>query len=428
MVATATCVLCGIIPAIRSTKTDPATSIKSGQRGLVGSREHFWAQRTMVVVQIAVSMVLLVAALLFVHSYRNLMSVDPGLRESGITIGYFGFDQLKIKPENLAAFKRNLVDEVRAIPGIENAAATNIVPLSGASWGHQVVVGTLEGASRFSYVSPSFFATLGIPLQTGRNFTVEDTNGAPLVLIVNQAFVRKYVSTSSALGVRVHVQPEPQYPERTYQIVGTVADSKYSDVRDQASLQAFVSSAQLPETAQQPGLAMIFASRDRAAGEQSVRRLFQQKHAGMNAEFHDYERDIGDNLVGDRLMARLAGFFGVLAAILVVVGLHGVLSYFLAQRRSEIGIRMALGAGRGRVVRSVLGNAGVMLLIGLVAGMALAVLLGRAASRMLFELRPWDLGTLAGAAILLGAVTVIASVVPAMKAASVSPIEALRTE
>ena len=135
----------------------------------------------MVITQIAVSMVLLVGALLFVRSYRNLLTLNPGIRESGITIGYFGFPSANVKPENLAAYKRQLVDDVRAIPGIENAAATTNIPLSGATWGHHVEVGSVDGPSRFTYVSPSFFATLGIPLLKGRNFTDHDTNDNALV-------------------------------------------------------------------------------------------------------------------------------------------------------------------------------------------------------------------------------------------------------
>ena len=116
------------------------------------------------------------------------MTVDPGIRESGISVGYFNFPAVKIKPENLAAYKRQLVEDVRALPGIENVAATTNVPLSGGSWSHHVQVDTLDGSSKFTYVSPSYFATLDIPLLTGRNFTERDTNDAPLVLIVNQTF------------------------------------------------------------------------------------------------------------------------------------------------------------------------------------------------------------------------------------------------
>jgi predicted permease len=234
-IAVATCLLFGTLPALRSANAQPLTSLKSGERGVIGNRERFSLQRGIVITQIAVSMVLLAGALLFVRSYRNLLTVNPGIRASGITIGYLGFASANIKPENLADYKTELVNEVRAIPGIENAAASTIVPLiNGASWGHEIEVGSASGSSRFTYVSPSFFATLGIPLLEGRNFTDRDTNNSPFVLIVNQAFIRKFVSAPSPLGVQVRVRPEPQYPARTYQIVGTVPDTKYGALREAA--------------------------------------------------------------------------------------------------------------------------------------------------------------------------------------------------
>jgi ABC-type antimicrobial peptide transport system permease subunit len=191
---------------------------------------------------------------------------------------------------------------------------------------------------------------------------------------------------------------------------------------------AFVPIDQFPITAQGPGMAMMFAARDRAAAVETVRHLFEEKHPGTIMQFYDFEQGIRDNLVGDRMLAMLSGFFGVLAALLVVVGLYGVLSYFLAQRRSEIGIRIALGASRGRVIGDLLRDAAMMLMLGLMAGTALALLAGREASSMLFGLKPWDPMTLAASALLLGIVTLLTSLIPAFKAARVNPINSLRAE
>jgi len=402
--------------------------MRSGERGVMGNRERFWLQRTMVVTQLAVSMVLLVGALLFVRSYRNLATLNPGFRESGIVVGYFGFGGLHLKQEDLTAFKRQLVEDVRALPGIENATATNNTPLGGGSWSHSIDMGALSGSSRFTYVSPTYFATLGIPILTGRGFTDQDRSGTPLVLIVNQTFVRRFVRSSSPLGAHVHVLPEPDYPERTYEIVGTIPDTKYSDLREEQQAMAFVPADQVPLTAQRPGMAMMIAARDTAGVARTVRQLFEQKHSGVNMQFFDFEQGIRDNLVGDRLMAMLSGAFGVLAALLVIVGLYGVLSYFLAQRRGEIGIRIALGASRGRVIAESLRDAMRMLVIGVTIGVIMALLAGREASTMVFGLKPWDPKTLLAAAALLAAVTVITSIIPAVKAANVNPIETLRSE
>jgi predicted permease len=427
-VSIATCVLCGTFPAMRNANAEPIASMKSGERGLIGNRERFTVQRVMVIAQVAISMVLLVGALLFVRSYRNLMTLNPGFRVSGIVMGYFGFENEKLTPENLTIFKRQLVEQVRGLPGVENAAATTHFVLGGGSWSHHVDVGPLDGASKFTYVSPGYFATLGIPILTGRGFTDRDRNGAPFVLIVNQTFLRRFVAEASPLGQHVHVRPEPDYPERTYEIVGTIPDTKYGDLRAETPPMAFVPIDQFPVTAQRPGMAMMIATRDTTGVESAIRQVIGKKHPGMIMQFSSFEQGILDSLVGDRMMAMLSGFFGMLAALLVIVGLYGVLSYFLTQRRSEIGIRIALGASRGRVIGGLLRDATMMLLAGLAAGTALALLAGREASSMLFGLKPWDPFVLAASALLLGIVTLLTSLVPALKAAHVNPINALRVE
>jgi predicted permease len=416
--AALTCVVFGTIPAMRGTSVDPITSLKSGERGIAGSRERFSVQRLMVVTQIAVSMVLLVAALLFVHSYRNLMTIDPGMRETGITVGYFGYPTAKIKPENEAEFKRQLIEDVRTVPGVQNAAATTNTPLNGASWSHEVHAGGVEASSRFTYVSPSYFATMGISLLSGRNFTDGDTNDAPLVLIVNQAFIRKFLGASQPVGKLIHVMPEPRYPERTYEIVGTIPDTKYNDLRGETPPMAFVPAAEFPVTAQGPGMAMMIATNGGPAAITAIRRSIGAKYPEMVLQFSDFQQGIRDNLVGERMMAMLSGFFGMLAAVLVVVGLYGVLSYFVTQRRNEIGIRIAL----------VMRDTATMLLLGIALGTALALLAGRAANAMLFGLKAYDAATLAFAIVLLGVIAVLASWLPALKASRLDPVAALRCD
>jgi predicted permease len=427
-IAVLTCVVFGTIPAMRGTSVDPIHSLKSGERGIAGNRERFSVQRLLVVTQIAISLVLLVGALLFVRSYRNLMTIDPGFREGGMTVARFGFPTEKIRPENEAAFKRQLVEDVRSVPGVQNAAATTNVFLSGSTWSHGVRVGAADGSSRFTYVSPSYFATTGIPLQTGRVFAETDRPDTSYVLIVNQSFVRKYLGTKPPLGQLVQVMPEPQYPARTYQVVGTVADTKYNDLRKDPEPMAFVPIDQLPETAQGPGLAMVIASTDGPAAITAIRRKLASEHPDMILQFRDFQQGIRDNLVGDRMMALLSGFFGMLAALLVVVGLYGVLSYFVAQRRNEIGIRIALGANRGRVIGLVMRDTAWMLAIGVIAGTALALIAGRAATTMLFGLKPYDIAALASAILLLTVIAVLASWLPALKASRLNPVDALRCE
>ena len=427
-VAGLTCIVFGTLPAMRATSVDPISSLKSGERGTTGSRERFTMQRLMVVSQIAISMVLLVAALLFVRSYRNLITFDPGMRESGILMGFFGYPAGKIKPEDQAAYKRQLVEDVRSIPGIQNAAATTSTPLNGNSWTHAVRVDSIEGDSKFNYASPTYFATMGIPLVSGRSFTAADTTGAPFVLIVNQTFVRKYLGSKSPIGQLVHVKPEPQYPERTYEIVGTIADTKYNDLRGTIPPIAFVPIDQYPVTAQGPGMAMMIAANDLPTAITAIRHKMEGEHPEMVMQFVDFQQNIQDNLVGDRMMAMLSGFFGLLAAILVVVGLYGVLAYLIAQRRNEIGIRIALGAHRWQVIALVMRDTALMLLAGTAVGLPLTLLAGRSAGSMLFGLQSYDPVTIGFAVALLVVIAVLASWLPARSAANLDPVAALRSE
>jgi len=428
VVAALTCIVFGTIPALRGASADPIAALKSGERGIAGNRERFSVQRFMIITQIAVSMVLLVGALLFVRSYRNLATVDPGMRQSGITVGYFGFSTLNVKPENEAEFKRQLVEAVRSIPGVQNAAATTNTPLGGGSWSHSVHVGSVEGGTKFTYADPHYFATMRIPLLTGRGFTDADTNHAPFVLVVNQAFIRKYIGAAQPIGQLVHVMPEPSYPERTYQIIGTIPDTKYGDLREDTPPIAFAPAAQLPVDAQGPGVAMMIASDTGPDTITAIRRTLAIKYPGMILQFVNFQEQIRDKLVGDRLMAMLSGFFAFLAALLVVVGLYGVLSYFVTRRRNEIGIRIALGAKRRQVIALIMRDTAAMLLAGIVLGTALALLTGRAVTALLFGIKPYDFATLAFAIALLAVIAVLGSWLPARKASNLDPVAALRTD
>ncbi len=269
---------------------------------------------------------------------------------------------------------------------------------------------------------------MGIPLLTGRGFTDADTNATPLVLIVNQAFIRKYIGAAEPIGKLVHVMPEPQYPERTYQIVGTIPDTRYSDLREDPPPSAFVPAAQLPVDAQRAGVAIMIASGNAADAITAVRRTLEAKYPSMTLQFFNFQQQIRDQLVGERMMATLSGFFGGLAALLVVVGLYGVLSYFITQRRNEIGIRIALGAKRGQVIALVMRDTAAMLLAGIFLGTGLALLAGQAATTMLFGLKPYDLATLVFAIVLLAVIGILASLLPALEASNLDLVSALRAE
>jgi predicted permease len=424
-----TCAFFGAIPALRATKTEPVAAMKAGSRGLTGGRERFSMQRLMMVTQIAVSLVLLVGAFLFVRSFRNLMTFNPGMREDGIIVAFIRYERSHVAPGHYEEFQRQLLDDVRSVPGVHSAATTTFAPLLGGSWSHGVRVGSVDWWSRFAAVSSGYFQTMGIPLLRGRDFNQHDTATSPRVAVVNPTFVRQCMGGADPIGKTLRTQPEPNYPSAAYEIVGVIPDTQYNDLRSETPPMAFVPASQYPTPEAWPWCyLMIHSSVRPAVLMPEVKRQLAEKHPELVMEFGDFQARIRDGLVRERLMAMLSGFFGFLAALLTMVGLYGVISYIVARRRNEIGIRMALGAQRGQVVRMVLREAGRLLIIGITTGTALSLAAGQGAGALLFGLKPYDPLTIIVASALLAAIAAFASFLPARRASKVDPMVALRYE
>jgi predicted permease len=422
-----TCAVFGVLPALRASNAQPAAAMKAGGRGMTAGRERFSLQRLMVVTQISVSLVLLVAALLFVRSFRNLMTFDPGMREGGITVAFLGFWQSNLPPQRWAEFERELQHEVSATPGVLDAATTTNTPLGGSSWEHGVRVGPVDGNSKFTWVSPAYFGVMGIPVVRGRGFSQNDTAASTRVAVVNQTFVRKLLRGADPIGQTLRTIQEPDYPSTVYEIVGVIPDTQYNDLRGEPPPMTFAPATQFP--AQGPWtVMMIHSNAPPAAIGATIKRKLAGRHPGIIMEFSDFQKQIRDGLTPERLMAILSGFFGLLAAVLAMVGLYGVISFIVARRRNEIGIRLALGAERGQVVAMVMREAGRLLLIGIVTGASLSLVAGHAARSTLFGLKPYDPLTLVAAALLLATIASAASFLPARRASKLDPMAALRDE
>jgi len=425
-IAILTCVAFGVLPAMRASRTKPIVAMNDASRGTTVGHEQLSLQRVMVVTQIAVSLVLLVGALLFVRSFRNLMTLNPGMRESGISVGFIGYWQSKLPEQRWKDFERELLEEVAAIPGVLNAATTTNVPLLGGSWEHNVHIGPAEGNSKFTWVSPDYFKTMGIPVLRGRGFTREDTDSSQRVAVVNETFAHHFFGDANPLGQTLRTEPEPNYPSTVYEIVGIIPDTRYNDLRGATPPMTFAPASQFP--AQGPWADLMIRSENPAATIASIKSNLAEKHPDVIAEFQDFQRDIRDGLVQERLMATLSGFFGLLAALLATIGLYGVISYIVVTRRNEIGIRMALGASRGNVVGIILRQTLLMLALGIAIGIVLALVATQGAGTLLFGLQPNDPLTFVGASALLIAIALIASYLPAYRASRLDPMNALRYE
>ncbi|MGB2622780.1 MAG: ABC transporter permease [Candidatus Acidiferrum sp.] len=425
-----TCLLFGLAPAFRSSRTEPGAVLKSGGRGMTAGRQRFSFQQTLVVSQIAFSLVLLVGALLFARSFWNLMTLNPGFQESGILRLYANFRRLNLPDDRYETFKRELVEQIRSVPLVESAATTTQVPLDGSSWSLDVRYGSSVASSKFTWVSPGYFRTMEIPFIAGRDFTDRDTAQSPHVIIVNEAFARQFFGGEDPLGKIVRNNEEPGYPETAYEIVGEVKDTKYTGLRDPDPAIAFAPAQQnqvFPENIYYTNVFIRFSSSPSAAIS-ATREKLGPLYPQMRLEFHVFQTEIQNGLVRERLMALLSGFFGALAALLAMIGLYGVISYIIAMRRNEIGIRMALGATRQDVIGIVLRQTLVLLGLGVGIGLVLAVAATSGARAMLYGLRPTDPVSLAGAALFLAVVALAASFWPAYRATRSTPMKSLRYE
>jgi predicted permease len=421
------CLIFGLIPAFRGSQTDPGEAIKSGNRSVTANRRRNSLQGVLVVSQIAISLVLLIAATLFVRSFWNLTTLNPGFRERGVVLASLNLTRLPTLPEDRAAlYVHNLMTQLRALPQVESAGTTTHVPLDGSSWTLGFELSSQKEASKFTWVSPGYFETLGKPILQGRNLNDHDLPASPRVAVVNQTFVRKFLNGANPLGRTFRTLAEPNYPAREYQIVGVVKDAKYSDLRDEIPPEVFGSVDQFGVSAWPNVFFRSSAPPDRVIA--AVRQKLSEISPEIRSDFRVLHTEIQDGLVRERLMAMLSGIFGALAALLAAVGLYGVVSYNVAARRNEIGIRMALGATRAGVVGAILGRAAVLLFSGTVLGLLLAAAAVSTARSLLFGVTSYDPLTFVAAALFLLTVAFAASFIPARRASQLDPLEALRYE
>lgn len=428
--AVLTCLLFGLVPALRATRLEPGAVLKAGGQGMTAGRERFSLRRALVVAQVALSLVLVAGALLFSRSLGKLLTVDTGFRQEGVLVASVGFQRLNLAPDSYQAFKDELLERVRAIPGVESAAITHEIPLKGFGGttvrmdGHEAQQAKNTSLSR---VGPDYFKTLEIPLLAGREFDARDRADAPKVAIVNEAFARKFLNGASPIGQRFRIEAMADAPETPYEIVGLVRDTKYGDLREEFVPIAYTAPAQDPRSG--PGGQILIRSRlPEAETVAAVKHLLNEINPGITVSFQGFKPMIEATILRERLMATLSGFFGLLALALACIGLYGVLSYSVASRTKEIGIRMALGAARRDVLWLILREAVWLVTAGVALGLLMIFALTRLASTLLYGLTPTDPVSLLCAALLMLAVAMVAGYLPSRRATRVDPLVALRWE
>ncbi|MBV8807364.1 MAG: FtsX-like permease family protein, partial [Acidobacteriaceae bacterium] len=352
-------------------------------------------------------------------------------RRDGLLITAIDASRLGYSPAPRAVLYRELLASVRETPGVQDAASASIVQVSGSGWNETIeILGHRSAKNQipwFDRVSPGYFRTMGTPLIAGRDFDDRDTTASPEVAIVNEKFCSKFLGNQNPLGKQFRILTGPGEPQHLYQIVGLVKNSKYQSLRDDFEPIVFVAASQNKEAELWTNL-VVRSATPLGSLMAALRRTILQQNGEISFEFHVFQTQLRDSLLRERLMATLSGFFGFLAAALATVGLYGVISYMVARRRSEIGIRIALGANRSGVVRLVIKEAILLLAAGLIIGAAVAAASAQTASSLLYGLRPTDPMTMVLAAIALACIALAASFVPALRAARLEPMAALREE
>ena len=436
----ATGVIFGLAPALQASRPDLVPALKDEDSAAAQGRRRFNLRNLLVVAQVALSLVLLIGAGLFLRSLNNAQSIDPGFDAEKILNAQLNINLLRYTKTQGQEFYRQVVERVEALPGVESATLARVVPLSGGGRTSSLFLEGQEPADRArnaegsglddntntvnaNVIGLKYFQTMGIPLLRGRDFNTQDSAGAPLAVIVNEAFVRRYFEGEDVVGKRFSFRSQ-QGPWS--EIVGVVRDSKYRTIGEALRPTAYVPLTQNHET----GMALhVRAIGNPASVAGAVRRQVQELDQNLPVtNLRPLSDVLGSSLFAARMGAVMLAVFGLLALVLAAVGLYGVMSYTVARRTREIGIRMALGARTGNVLRLVLKEGMALVGGGVVAGLIVAAAVTRLLASFLYGVSPLDAVTFVAIPLVLGFVALLATYLPARRATKVDPMVALRYE
>jgi putative ABC transport system permease protein len=432
-IAMLTGVLFGMAPAWKGTRVDPQAAMKANGRGIVDSQTRLGLGKSLVAVQVALSMVLVTGAGLMLNTFSKLASLDAGFEREHVLLVNVDLRNANYPKERRVAGFEDMLEHLRAVPGVRSASTSNIIPVSGQGWNTLVEADGFVAKSRrdavawMNRVSPGFFETMNTPFIAGRDFNGHDTLGSPMVAVINEAMAKKFLGSSATAVGKTFRRSLPGGGITAYEVIGVVKDAKYRSLREQNEPIAYV--AQLQDDS--PNVTKSFELRvagPAASVISGVKDALAQVNKDIMIDFSSLATQVDESLNRERLLATLSGFFGALALLLATIGLYGVMSYNVARRRNEIGIRMALGAEQSRVLNMVLREVAVLIGAGLIVGLGAAMVTTRFVETFLYGIKPNDPWTLSLAAAALALVGAVAGFLPARKASRLDPMSALREE
>ena len=433
-VAVLTGILVGFLPALRSSSLSLSAAMKGSLAADDERGSRFRAGKWIVASQLSLSLILLIGGGLLLRTFVKLLTLDMGFDATNVMVANVRLDSAKVPVEQRPAVYGEIDKALRYLPGINPVSRSWTTPLSGLEWDNLIHADSPNAPTGdaalafFNFVSPTYFQTMRTPLLSGREFNNSDAGNAPGVAIINQTLAKKFFPGLDPIGKTFRVDADPGKPRPVIQIVGIVKDSKYLSLREETFPTAFFPIEQIQD---RNGASFVYELRTSlppSAVAASVQQVVGKINKEIPLELHRLTEQVDDSLIQERLLATLSSFFGGLALLLAMIGLYGAISYLVTQRRTEFGIRMALGAQRSSIWNLVMKDVLAVVIAGVTAGIAVSFVATTLLRKLLYGLAPHDLFTMVVGVGVLSLMAILAAAIPARRAARVDPMVALRCE